>query len=251
MKWLLLSLALVTQTPTPVKVGGAQSVPAYSLAKLKASNATAPLKWSVYQLTPVGSYSSGEDFVFTAPPGSYLVVLNAANGSNTWQIQFTTPTGPPNPNLPPPTPQPQPIPSPPKPGVEIDPDTGFVYPTDNTSFSAAIARATRSASASTEDAAAMSDLYSFVARKIRIDGRLRQPKLKTLADAMALTKTTEEELVKTSKVRPIKETFPEVAKLAAAELAQANPADQLTKENRAQYVQFLNELASGFEAKPQ
>ena len=94
-------------------------------------------------------------------------------------------------------------------------------------------------------------LYSFTAYKIALDGTLKQPKLKTLADAMALTKATEDELVKGSRVRPIKVAFPEVAKLAANELGQANPSDQLTPQARAQYVDFLNQLAAGFEARPQ
>ncbi len=100
----------------------------------------------------------------------------------------------------------------------------------------------------------MSSLYSFVARKIALDGLRKQPALKTLSDAMALTKSTEDELLKTSNIRPIKEAFPEVAKLAAAELEQQTKGagDALTPQNRTAYVDFLNRLAYGFDqVRPQ
>jgi len=100
----------------------------------------------------------------------------------------------------------------------------------------------------------MSSLYSFTARKIALDGLRRQPALKTLSDAMALTKATEDELLKTSSVRPIKQAFPGVAKVAAAELERqtAGAGDKLTPEVRAGYVDFLNRLALGFDqARPQ
>lgn len=254
MRWLLLSLALISQAPPApepeagqkLSVAGAKSVPAYSLAKLKASNATAPLQWAVYQLVPVGSMQSGQEFGFTAPPGQYLVQLTSANGEATWRIIFTPPNGPlPNPG-PGPTPTPQPIPSPPQP--QPDPDTGFVYPPDASSFGASVSAAVRGSQSSTPlEVTGFSSLYRFTAEKIRLDGTLIKPELKTLADAMALTKTTEQELVKRSRIRPIKQAFPEVAKLAAAELSQANPADPLTPDARKTYVEFLNQLASGFD----
>ena len=231
-------------------MAGVQSIAAYQLAKLSASNAAAPLSWQVYQLTPVGSYTAGADFVFTAPPGSYLVVLQAGNGSSTWQIQFTPPGNLPNPGPvtpDPPKPQPGPV-TPPQP----EPIDGFVYPPDAAGFVGSVSQAVKATRFRPEEVFAMSKLYRLTADTIALDGLRSSPKHKTIADAMALTKANEDELVKTSKVRPIKVAFPEASKLAATELSQVNPSDQLTPENRAAYVDFLNRLALGFDqGRPQ
>ncbi len=248
----LLTLSLLAQpAPEKVSVKGVQSVPAYSLAKLKATNATAPLNWSVYQLTPVGSYTAGEDFVFTAPPGSYLVVLSAANGTSTWQIQFGAGNGPSPSPIQPPSPQPGPIPTPPQP--QPDPDSGFVYP-ETTGFSAAVSKAARSSTAPLEQAIALQSLYRFTAEKIRLDGLRKQPLLKSLSDATGVVKSTEDELIKTTGLRSLKQAFPEVSKVAAAEFGRQTKGtdNELTPQNRAAYVDFLNQLASGFDqARPQ
>ncbi len=260
MRAILLALALLSQVPAAPRpaspgqgrlaVAGTQSVPAYQLAKLTASNATAPLSWQVYTLTPVGSYSSGEDFVFTAPPGSYLVVLSAGNGSSTWQIQFTPAIPLPNPG--PTNPTPPVIPTPPQP----TPDPGgFIYPPDSTGFSAAVAQSIQQGPRyRPEEAAAMSSLYRLTANTIALDGIRKQPKHRTLTEAMALTKANEEQLVKDSKIRPIKVAFPEVARITAAELERQTQGagDALTPQNRAAYVEFLNRLAFGFDlVRPQ
>ncbi len=253
----LLTLSLLAQpAPEKVSVKGVQNVPAYSLAKLKASNATAPLNWSVYQLTPVGSYTAGEDFIFTAPPGSYLVVLSAANGTSTWQIKFGEGIGPtPNPQPSPPVPQPVPIPPQPQP----DPASGgFVYPPaldTPTGFSASVQTAIQgSRSYAPNEATGLASLYRFTAEKIRLDGLRKQPLLKSLSDATGVVKSTEDELIKTTGLRSLKQAFPEVSKVAAAEFGRQTKGtdNELTPQNRAAYVDFLNQLASGFDqARPQ
>ncbi len=247
----MLLLALAAQTP--VKATPVQSVPAYTLAKLSASNATAPLEWKVYQLTPVGSYSSGGDFVFTAPPGTYLVALQAANGTSTWQIQFTAPGNLPNPGpgpSPSPAPIPSPIPFPPQPGPTTDP-SGFVYPPELSGFTSAVSDALKSGPAySAEDAASLSTLYSLIARQIQIDGQRGKPGLKTVDQATAFVKSAETAVLQgmtAGKLTELKGAFPEVAKVAAAEFATKVGSGSLTPRARAGYVEFLQLLASGFE----
>ncbi len=227
-------------------------MPAYTLAKLSASNATAPLSWQVYQLTPVGSYSSGGDFVFTAPPGTYLVALQAANGTSTWQIQFTAPGGNlPNPG-PSPPPTPQPIPPPPTPAPQPDPSSGgFIYPPETSTFSSAVSEALQKGPAySSEDAASLSTLYSLIARQIQIDGQRGKPGLRTVDQATAFVKSAETAVLQgmtAGKLTELKGAFPEVAKVAAAEFAAKVGSGSLTPRARAGYVEFLQLLASGFE----
>ncbi len=231
-------------------------MPAYTLAKLSASNATAPLEWKVYQLIPVGSYASGGDFIFTAPPGSYLVALSAANGASTWQIQFTAPNGPgplPTPT-PGPAPIPQPIPSPPTPGPQptVDP-SGFIYPPESSAFSADITRSLQTGPAySAEDAASLSTLYSLIARQIQIDGQRGKPGLKSTGDANEFVGAAESAVLMgmtAGKLKELKGAFPRVAAVARQELARKIGTKDvaLTPSARAAYVEFLQTLASGFE----
>lgn len=249
----ILALALLAQPPTAVKVAGTQQIPAYQLATLKASNATAPLSWTVYQVSNVSRYEAGSDLVFTAPPGTYLVVLKAANGSSTWEIQFTPPTGP-SPITPapvsPPTPAPIPSPTPNPPQPLPDPSNGFIFPPDPSGFSASIQRALGASTGyKAEEAGAMSSLYSFIARKIRLDGERRQPGLQTLTQATALVKSEEAALLQGTTLRTLKQAFPEVAKVAQAEFARAmeGQGDSMTPRVRAAYVEFLQLLSMGFD----
>ncbi len=250
MRAILLLLAILVQTPE--KAAKIQQIPSGEIATLNATNATEPLTWSIYQLVPVKVYKTDKTLVFTRPPGLYLVWLDAANGNSSWRIQFTAPNGPqPIPNPGPDNPPiPQPIPKPPSPGPQPDPSSGgFIYPEETNGFSSGLSKAIRSSSASADEAAAMSGLYSFIARKIALDGQRPKPGLQTLTQATELVRSEEKALLAGTQLRNLKTAFPEVAKVASAEFSRAmdGQGDVLTPKSRASYVSFLQQLAAAFD----
>ncbi len=249
---LALALMLATQSLAPTRVP-VQVAQAGEDVTLTASNATEPLAWSIYKLVPVRTNANGGTLVFTRPAGMYLVQLSAANGTSTWQIQFT-PGNLPNPGpVTPPTPQPIPAPPTPGPQPEVDPDSGFVYPVDPTGFSSQVFDALQKRSThSAQDAASLSALYGLIARQIQIDGQRAKPGLRTLDQTSDFVKSSEAALLKGmtgGKLQAIKDAFPEVALAARDEFSRkVTSADgNLTPEARTSYVEFLQSLAAGFD----
>ncbi len=95
----------------------------------------------------------------------------------------------------------------------------------------------------------MSGLYSFIAKKIALDGQRTKPGLQTLTQATELVRSEEKALLQGTSLRNLKAAFPEVARVASREFARQmeGQGDQLTPKTRAAYVAFLQQLAAGFD----
>jgi hypothetical protein len=254
MKRFILLLALFVVMPAhaqqPSRAPSTITVAPYGQAVLSANGATT---WQIYAAaTGIKPYVAGNDFVFTAAPGTYLVVGSNASGSTTLMVTFEAPGGvvptPAPTNVSPPSPTPvTPVPPTPAPGDFIYPPT--LPPTSApsiTGFSASVARAAKS---SPGEAKVLSLLYYMVAAEIELDGRLATPRLSTFRQANDILKKEKSAFLGMSPNDPLTAAFPAVTSLASTEFARTGikEASPLTPAVRSNYVSFLRQLAQGFD----
>lgn len=246
---LALALALPAHAQQPSRATSTITVAPYGQAVLSANGATT---WAIYQASPIKGYTAGNDLVFSAPPGNYLVAGTNPSGTTYVLVSFSAtpgggaPTPEPAPapttNPPPVLPVP-PTPAPPQPAT----DGGLpFYPTilpptsgPTSSFAASVARA----AIGKGDPKAWSLLYSMVATEIELDGRLASPKLKTFKDAGEILKKEKSSFLGEAKLST------QISSLASAEFARTGIKidSQLSSAVRENYVVYLRQLASGFE----
>jgi hypothetical protein len=247
---LLLAIALVlpAHAQQPSRAPSTITVAPYGQAVLSSNGQTT---WQIYAAaTGIKPYVAGNDFVFTAAPGTYLVVGSNASGSTTVLVTFEAPGGggpaPAPPNVPPsPTPV-TPTPPTPQPG-------DFVYPTilpptsaPTTGFSASVARA---AKGSPGEAKVLSLLYAMVAAEIELDGRLAAPRLKSFKEANDILKKEKAAFLGMGSGSPLTGSFPAVTAIAGREFARTGIKDDspLTPAVRGNYITFLRQLSNGFD----
>ena len=88
---LLLSLLLILPAHAQTRAPSTITVAPYGQAVLSASG---PTTWQIYQIaTGIKPYTAGNDLVFSAAPGSYLVVGTNSSGSTSVVVTFEAPGG--------------------------------------------------------------------------------------------------------------------------------------------------------------
>jgi hypothetical protein len=255
MKRFILLLALFVVMPAhaqqPSRAPSTITVAPYGQAVLSSNGQTT---WQIYAAaTGIKPYVAGNDFVFTAAPGTYLVVGSNASGSTTLMVTFEAPGG----VVPTPAPtnvSPSPTPVTPVPPTPAPANGDFIYPTvlpptsapSTTGFSASVARA---AKGSPGEAKVLSLLYYMVAAEIELDGRLATPRLSTFKQANDILKKEKSAFLGMSPADPLTAAFPAVTSLASTEFARTGIKENspLTPAVRSNYVSFLRQLANGFD----
>ncbi|TXH19593.1 MAG: hypothetical protein E6R03_00350 [Hyphomicrobiaceae bacterium] len=104
-----------------------------------------------------------------------------------------------------------------------------------------------------EDARTLAFLYGYVAETLARDGERASPQYATIAAASGVLRTETETVLKGTKMRGIKEDYPDFYSLATGEFLRVfgtsgspgTAADPLPAEKRAEFVRLLRSLSRG------
>jgi hypothetical protein len=95
----------------------------------------------------------------------------------------------------------------------------------------------------------LSNLYSFCASKIELDGFRPDPGLKTITQATLLVKSEEQAMLGSTPLKSLKDSYPDISKLAGEKFTSylSKYDDAFSTESRKAYVDFLRAFSNGFD----
>jgi hypothetical protein len=233
-------IAPPTPAPSPpvLSISGPTAFPEHTLAQYTVPNATG-VGWMVFPIGNGSTYQTDNGvFIFTAPPGSYqLFAATTQNGNTIFLTLAVTVT--------PAAIASQPLNQP----VSVVPTSNDQVPYVDVSDEVYRAISSSPSKSKLFDSKVLSNLYSFCAAKIELDGARPSPGLKSISQANLLIKSEQQALLDSTPLKSLKDVYPEISKIAADKFTKyiSKYNDIFSQESRKAYVDFLLAIANGFD----